>query len=143
MITVFKKNQKIIATLPTGRVVEGVYIEPYGEDGHSFYVNELSGYGRDGEPKYKKAQYGVKEGFIKAKPRQTASTSEKQYKDWLKRKEVLENRIKEEEDNMCSTLTIGQEDKSKEKFMKKISRYREKLTEIEKKILEYIEENED
>ena len=42
----FKKNQKVIATLPNGREVEGVYIEPYGSDGHSFYVNEFSGIGK-------------------------------------------------------------------------------------------------
>ena len=40
MSKTFKKNQPIVATLPNGKVVEGIYIEPYGEDGHSFYVNE-------------------------------------------------------------------------------------------------------
>ena len=134
---VFKKNQKVIATLPDGRVVEGVYIEPYGSDGHSFYVNQFNGIGKNDDPVYKKVTYGVKEGNIVAKPKEPSKPSEKQYQAWLKRKEDIESHIKEEEDNMASTLVIGENDKSREKFQKKIDRYKEKLAEIEKKIKEY------
>jgi len=61
---VFKKNQPIVAILPTGRKVEGIYIEPYGSEGHSFFVNEYNGMGPNGEPIYSKKRYGVNEKFI-------------------------------------------------------------------------------
>ena len=81
----FKKNQRIIATLPTGRKVEGYYIEPFGDSGHSFYVLEFNGIGKDGQPVYKKAHYGVKDEFISEMPKDEKELGSLQYKAWLKR----------------------------------------------------------
>lgn len=89
MTKTFKKNQAIVATLPTGRVVEGTYLEPYGDDGHSFLVNEFDGYDQNGLPKYVKKRYGVKEQFIEASSSPSAP-SDAQYKAWLKRAMELE-----------------------------------------------------
>ena len=125
MPKIFKKNQRVLATLPGGRVVEGVYIEPYGTDGHSFYVNEFDSIGRNGEPVYTKKRYGVQDDFIEAITDATRLPSESQYKAWLKRATDLELKIKE-----------LNEDKS-EKSSKKIERYSEKLAQINKKIEDY------
>ena len=122
---VFKKNQRVVATLPSGRVVEGIYIEPYGSAGHSFYVNEFDGIGKNGEPVYTQKRYGVQEDKIEAVTVDTNLPSESQYKAWLKRAIDLEAKIKELET-----------DKS-EKNLKKIERYNSKLSQITAKIAEY------
>lgn len=122
---VFKKNQRVVATLPNGRVVEGIYIEPYGSAGHSFYVNEFDGIGKNGEPVYAQKRYGVQEDKIEAVTVNTSLPSESQYKAWLKRATDLEAKIKELE-----------ADKS-EKNLKKIERYNDKLAQITAKIDEY------
>ena len=129
----FKKNQRIIAKLPTGREVEGYYLEPYSSTGHSIYVLEFSGIGRNGEPVYKKVMYGVNEEFIKPYPKETDGTSNMQYKAWLKRAMDLEARIKEGEKELSASNEIMEE----EKLKKKIERFKRKLEEIEAKISEY------
>lgn len=128
----FKKNQPIVATLPTGRVVEGIYIEPYGTDGHSFYVDEYEGE-RGGKPVFKKVQYGVKEEFIDAADVKTSATSDAQYKAWLKRAMILEERIKDDK----KALKKATSDADKEKLQKKIERSQSKLDQINEKIDEF------
>ena len=129
----FKKNQKIVAKLPSGKVVEGYYLEPYGAEGHSFYVNEFTGIGKGGDPVYKKTTYGVQDPFIDAAPVNESEVSVNQYKAWLKRAIDLEARIKESEE-LISNQADGSD---KEKEMKKLERHKQKLAEIEKKIKEY------
>lgn len=128
----FKKNQPIVATLPTGRVVEGIYIEPYGTDGHSFYVDEYEGE-RGGKPVFKKVQYGVKEEFIDAADADTSAASDAQYKAWLKRAMILEERIKDDK----KALKKATSDADKEKLQKKIERSQSKLDQINEKIDEF------
>lgn len=128
----FKKNQPIVATLPTGRVVEGFYIEPYGDDGHSFYVNEYNGT-RGGKEIYKKVTYGVKEEFIEAVDAKTSTASNAQYKAWLKRAIILEERIKNDENELKKTESSD----DKEKLQKKIERNKSKLDQINEKIDEF------
>ena len=125
MTKVFKKNQRVLAVLPTGRVVEGVYIEPYGATGHSFYANEYEGEGRDGKPIYSKKRYGVQDESIEAVESNVSSASFEQYKAWLKRASDLEAKIEE----LSSDKT--------EKNAKKIERYNSKLSQITAKITEY------
>ena len=132
MAKTFKKNQPIVATLPTGRVVEGFYIEPYGTYGHSFYVDEYEGE-RGGKPVFKKVQYGVKEEFIDAADVKTSATSDAQYKAWLKRAMILEERIKDDK----KALKKATSDADKEKLQKKIERSQSKLDQINEKIDEY------
>lgn len=132
MAKTFKKNQPIVATLPTGRVVEGFYIEPYGTDGHSFYVDEYEGE-RGGKPVFKKVQYGVKEEFIDAADVKTSATSDAQYKAWLKRAMILEERIKDDK----KALKKATSDADKEKLQKKIERSQSKLDQINEKIDEF------
>lgn len=133
----FKKNQRIVATLPTGRHVEGFYIEPYGINGHSFYVNEFSGIGRNGEPIYKKAQYGVSEELIDIAPKkETDKPSLSQYKAWLKRAIDLTNRI--DESTEAISKLADSPDKIREE--KKLKRFEEKLSAINAKIKEYEED---
>jgi hypothetical protein len=128
----FKKNQPIVATLPTGRVVEGIYIEPYGTDGHSFYVDEYDGE-RGGKPVFRKVQYGVKEEFIDAADVKTSAASDAQYKAWLKRAMILEERIKDDK----KALKKATSDADKEKLQKKIERSQSKLDQINEKIDEF------
>ena len=132
MAKTFKKNQPIVATLPTGRVVEGFYIEPYGTDCHSFYVDEYEGE-RGGKPVFKKVQYGVKEEFIDAADVKTSATSDAQYKAWLKRAMILEERIKDDK----KALKKATSDADKEKLQKKIERSQSKLDQINEKIDEF------
>ena len=132
MAKTFKKNQPIVATLPTGRIVEGFYIEPYGTDGHSFYVDEYEGE-RGGKPVFKKVQYGVKEEFIDAADVKTSATSDAQYKAWLKRAMILEERIKDDK----KALKKATSDADKEKLQKKIERSQSKLDQINEKIDEF------
>lgn len=132
MSKTFKKNQPIVATLPTGRVVEGIYIEPYGTDGHSFYVDEYDGE-RGCKPVFRKVQYGVKEEFIDAADVKTSATSDAQYKAWLKRAMILEERIKDDK----KALKKATSDADKEKLQKKIERSQSKLDQINEKIDEY------
>lgn len=132
MSKTFKKNQPIVATLPTGRVVEGIYIEPYGTDGHSFYVDEYDGE-RGGKPVFRKVQYGVKEEFIDAADVKTSATSDAQYKAWLKRAMILEERIKDDK----KALKKATSDADKEKLQKKIERSQSKLDQINEKIDEF------
>ena len=129
----FKKNQSIVATLPTGRVVEGIYIEPYGTDGHSFYVDEYEGE-RGGKPIFKKVQYGVKDEFIDAADADTSAASDAQYKAWLKRAMVLEERIKDDEKELKK---LDADSKDAEKLKKKIERNQSKLDQINEKIDEF------
>lgn len=129
----FKKGQKIIAKLPTGRMVEGFYEEPFGQNGHSFYVMEFSGIGKGGEPVYKKATYGVNEDLIEAAPKSDNAPSVKQYKAWLARAIDLKNRIKES--NKIISALADSPDKARE--VRKLSRYETKLSAIEAKITEY------
>jgi len=132
MSKTFKKNQPIVATLPTGRVVEGIYIEPYSTDGHSFYVDEYDGE-RGGKPVFRKVQYGVKEEFIDAADVKTSATSDAQYKAWLKRAMILEERIKDDK----KALKKATSDADKEKLQKKIERSQSKLDQINEKIDEF------
>lgn len=135
----FKRNQPIIATLPTGRVVEGIYIEPYGDNGHSFYVDEFDGM-RGGKPTYKKTTYGVKEEFIDAVDTEEDSVSVNQYKAWLKRAIILENRIGEDK-NLLETIKNSKDKKKEsEKLEKKIKRNQSKLSQINYKIEMFEEE---
>lgn len=129
----FKKGQRILAKLPTGREVEGYYIEPYGSNGHSFYVLEYNGIGKGGEPQYKKTHYGVQDGFISEIPKDDGEVSSYQYKAWLKRAMDLEARIKESE-KLISNMADGPD---KERETKKLKRSEKKLEEINKKIEEY------
>ncbi len=129
----FKKNQRIVAILPTGREVEGYYIEQYSATGHSIYVQEFNGLDRNGEPVYKKVRYGVNEAFIKPYPKETGKASGMQYKSWLKRAMDLEARIKENEKELSTSNKIIEE----EKLKKKIERFKTKLAEIEAKISDY------
>lgn len=129
----FKKNQQIFAKLPTGREVEGFYIEPYGANGHTFYVLEFNGIGKGGEPQYKKVRYGVQDEFISAMPKDESKVSTMQYKAWLKRAMDLEVRINEIEKNIYSST----DDKEKEKLKKKLDRNNKKLKELNAKIEEY------
>jgi len=144
MAKTFKKNQPIVATLPTGRVVEGIYIEPYGDNGHSFLVDEFDGYGPDGKPKYTKKRYGVNEEFIEASG-SPAAPSDAQYKAWLKRAMDLENRIEEDKKEIESLEKMGVEKDSKvtEKLRKRIERTQEKLSEINQKIEDFEGNDED
>lgn len=130
----FKKNQPIVATLPTGRVVEGIYIEPYGTDGHSFYVYEYEGE-RGGKPIFKKVQYGVKDEFIDAAD--TSATSDAQYKAWLKRAMILEERIKDDKKALKELESDSEKAKDAEKLKKKIERSQSKLDQINEKIDEF------
>jgi len=133
----FKKNQPIIATLPSGRVVEGIYIEPYGDNGHSFYVNEYDGE-RGGKPTYKKVQYGVKEEFINSiDDAKQSDVSEVQYKAWLKRAMILEERIKDDENALKKIESDNEKAKDVEKLKKKIERNQLKLDQINEKIDEF------
>lgn len=132
----FKKNQKIIAELPSGKIVEGFYIEPYGSDGHSFYIMEFEGEGRDGEPMYKKKRFGVKDAFIKAAPEKISKPSTMQYKAWLSRAMTLETRISDYERQMGQALKNGDKIDA-DKHATKLLRTRDKLKEIERKIEEF------
>lgn len=129
----FKKNQRIIATLPSGRKVEGYYLEPFGDSGHSFYVLEFNGIGKGGQPVYKKAQYGVKDEFISEMPKDEKELGSLQYKAWLKRAIDLETRIKESEEAISKMADCP--DKTKEE--KKLERNKSKLSQINAKIEEY------
>lgn len=135
MAKTFKKNQRIIATLPTGRQVNGIYIEPYSEDGHSFYVNEYDGNGPDGEPRYRKIRYGVKDAYINAVPEEEKSLpSYTQYQSWLKRAAEYQARVDEILDSVNFS---GMEEKTLDKLERKLKRQREKLKIIESKIKKY------
>jgi len=129
----FKKNQQILAKLPTGREVEGFYVEPYGANGHTFYVLEFNGIGKGGEPQYKKVCYGVQDEFIFEIPKDNSKVSTFQYKAWLKRAMDLEARINESEDTISKLADCP--DKTKEQ--KKLERYKNKLKDINAKIEEY------
>ena len=129
----FKKGQRIIATLPTGREVEGYYMEPYSSEGHSIYVLEFNGLGRGGEPTYKKAYYGVSDGCISEAPTDESEAKTYQYKAWLKRAMDLEARIKECEKSISSLA----DSPDKEREVKKLARFNSKLAELNKKINEY------
>lgn len=132
----FKKNQHVIATLPTGRVVEGIYIEPYSTDGHSIYVDEYEGE-RGGKPVFKRAMYGVKDEFIEAIDSKSSAASEAQYKAWLKRAMILEERINEDENNLKKLEADNSGKKEIEKIKKKIDRNQSKLSQINEKINEF------
>ena len=144
MAKTFKKNQPIVATLPTGRVVEGIYLEPYGDDGHSFLVDEFDGYGPDGKPRYTKKRYGVKSEFIEVSD-SPAAPSDAQYKAWLKRAMELESRIEEDKKELESLKKMGVKPDSKmiEKLCKKVERTQEKLSEINQKIEDFEGDDED
>lgn len=139
MSKTFKKNQPIIATLPTGRVVEGFYIEPYGEDGHSFYVNEYNGK-RGGKDIFKKVTYGVKSELIKEASEddeeEEDTISEKQYNAWIERSKILQERIDNDTKEKESLYKMGA-DTLVQKLDKKIERNKKKLEEINAKIEEY------
>jgi len=129
----FKKNQPVVATLPTGRVVEGVYVEPWGEDGHSIYVDEYEGE-RGGKAVYNKVMYGVKDDCIESMNSVSSAVSDAQYKAWLKRAMVLEERINDDKKSL-SKLESGS--KEEEKLKKKIERNQSKLDQINEKISEF------
>lgn len=129
MANVFKKNQPIIAILPTGRVVEGIYIEPYGERGHSFYVNEFVRM-RGDKKIYEKKMYGVLEEFIKPLTNYNSTPSEEQYEAWVKRAEILQIRI--DKDN--KSFKEAKSENEREKIKEKIERNSVKLAQINEKI---------
>jgi hypothetical protein len=138
MSKTFKKNQPIVATLPTGRVVEGIYIEPYGEDGHSFYVNEYDGK-RGGKDVFKKTMYGVSSEFINAasdEEEEGDTISEKQYNAWIERSKTLQERIDNDTKEKESLCKMGA-DTLVQKLNKKIERNKNKLEELNAKIEEY------
>ena len=122
----FKKGQRIIATLPTGREVEGYYMEPYSSEGHSIYVLEFNGLGRG-------AYYGVRDECISEAAADESEAKPYQYKAWLKRAMDLEARIKECEKSI-SSLADGPD---KEREVKKLTRFNTKLEELNVKIEEY------
>jgi hypothetical protein len=133
MAKTFKRNQPIVAKLPTGRVVEGLYIEPYGSNGHSFYVNEPSGV-RGNKVIYKKTMYGVQDEFIEPMDKHSMHASNEQYKAWLIRAMSLEDRIKEDK----KLLAINKyNDNEVKKLERKIARSEDKLMEINNKINEF------
>ena len=135
----FKKNQPIVATLPTGRVVEGIYIEPYGENGHSFYVNEYEGM-IGGKEIYKKATYGVKDELIEPLvTKELPEPSEKQYEAWIKRSKDLEKRIEDDNKELESFINVTGDETNIvcQRLRKKIERNEKKLEEINAKIEEY------
>jgi len=132
----FKKCQLVVATLPNGRVVEGTYSEPWGEDGHSICVNEYNGE-RGGKPIFKKVMYGVKDDCIDAVNVKPQKVSMEQYKAWLKRAIALEDRIKE---NKKSIEALTANSKDRERLKKKIERGQCKLDQINAKIKEFEDE---
>ena len=134
----FKKNQPIIATLPTGRVVEGFYIEPYGTDRHSIYVEEYDGV-VGGKIAFKKETYGVTDECIDAADENSSSASYTQYQAWLKRATILEERIQNDEEEL-KKVDSNNDGKKAEKLKKLIERNGLKLDQINKKIEEF-EEN--
>jgi len=140
MANKFKKNQPIIVKLPTGKIVEGFYLEPYGENSHSFYVYEYDGM-LGGKPHYKKSTYGVKEEFIIAKPKNNAIT-DKQYEAWVKRAKILKERIENDEKELdsLSKLTGSEDNMVCKKLKRKIERNKNKLYQINNKIDELEEE---
>ena len=130
----FQQGQRVVVTLPSGRSIEGVYLNPYGNNGHSFYVNEFIGMSRNGEPIYKKVTYGFKDCSIN--PIESPSISKpsiQQYKAWLERAINLESRINESE-TLIEKIADGPD---KERETKKLERHRGKLKQIRKKIEEY------
>jgi hypothetical protein len=133
----FKKNQPVIATLPTGRVVEGFYVEPWSDDGHTIRVDEYEGE-RGGKPVYKSVNYGVKDEFIDPVD-DSDKKEEAAYKNWLKRAMTLEERIKEynkEKDSLIGV--VGTENNIViDKINKKIERTQSKLDQINAKIEEF------
>jgi hypothetical protein len=141
MVQSFKKNQPVVATLPTGRVVEGFYIEPWSDDGHSFYVNEYDGM-RGGKPVYREVRYGVKDEFISpatVDDDDIDEPSDEQYNAWIKRAETLEERIKADKDALKK---LDKDSKDTDKLMKRIERNKSKLDQINEKINQYEEEKE-
>ena len=130
----FQEGQRVIVTLPSGKSIEGVYLNPYGNNGHSFYVNEFVGIGRNGEPIYKKVTYGLKNCSIN--PISSPSISKpsiQQYKAWLERAIDLERRVDESE-ALIEKIADGPD---KEREMKKLVRHKGKLNQIRKKIEDY------
>ena len=133
-MTKFQKGQRVVVTLPNGKSIEGIYLNPYGNNGHSFYVNEFIGMGRNGEPIYKKVTYGFKGCSIS--PIESPSISKpsiQQYKAWLERAINLESRINESE-TLIEKIADGPD---KEREIKKLERHRGKLKQIRKKIEDY------
>ena len=130
----FQKGQNVIVTLPSGKEIKGVYLNSFGQAGHSFCVDEFIGIGRNGEPIYKTHTYCYTGTSIK--PYENVSlkkASEKQYKAWLERAVCLKKRV-----NYSETLLANMSDSpDKERETKKLIRYGGKLKEIEKKIKEY------
>lgn len=140
MANKFKKNQPIIVKLPTGKIVEGFYLEPYGENSHSFYVYEYDGM-LGGKPHYKKTTYGVREEFILPAPKED-NASEKHYKSLVKRANILKERIESDEKELESLCKItGSENNIVcTKLRSKIVRSKNRLNTINNKIEELEEE---
>lgn len=136
----FKKNQPVVVKLPTGKVVEGFYLEPYGENSHSFYVYEYDGM-LGGIPHYKKATYGVKEEFILSTPDENKE-SDKHYESLIKRAKILKDRIENDEKELESICEItGNENNIVcTKLKTKIVRSKNRLNTINNKIDELKEE---
>ena len=74
-----------------------------------------------------------KEEFIDAADVKTSATSDAQYKAWLKRAMILEERIKDDK----KALKKATSDADKEKLQKKIERSQSKLDQINEKIDEF------
>lgn len=132
----FKKNQPVVVKLPTGKVVEGFYLEQYGENSHSFYVYEYDGM-LGGKPHYKKTTYGVREEFILPAPDKNKET-EKQYNALVKRANILKERIENDEkelDSLCK-LTGSEDNIVCTKLKSKIVRSKNRLNAINNKIEE-------
>lgn len=133
----FKKNQEVIATLPNGRVVEGLYVEPWGDDGHTIKVEEYEGE-RGGKAVFKNVTYGIKDEFIDPVD-DSDKKEEAAYKNWLKRAITLEERIKEyDKEKETLICVVGSENNIViEKINKKIKRTQSKLDQINAKIEEF------
>jgi hypothetical protein len=136
----FKKNQPVVVKLPTGKVVEGFYLEPYGVNSHSFYVYEYDGM-LGGKPHYKKVTYGVKEEFILPATDENKE-SNKHYESLIKRANILKERIKNDEkelESLCE-ITGNENNMVCTKLKAKIVRIKNRLNTINNKIEELEEE---
>lgn len=143
----FKKGQKVMATLPTGEVVEGTYLEPYGEKGHSLIVTHFTGIGKGGKPTTKKVRYGVSEEFIVTAPDKEDDNgleplpqSYEQYRNWLEQVAMLKARIEDAADTIDFYSMLSYTDEA-ERATKKMERFTRNMKVLERKIAAYEHKN--